>query len=51
MATRRARCVHERPRAAERCRKVGREPHDAGLCGFRGWFESSEACRNRRNGA
>ena len=38
----------ELPNAAA---KVGREPDDAGLCGVRGWFEPSEACRNRRNGA
>jgi GNAT superfamily N-acetyltransferase len=40
VATRRARCVHERPRTAERCRKVGREPHDAGLCGVEAGSDS-----------
>jgi hypothetical protein len=29
----------------------GREAHDAGLCGVRGWFEPWEACRMRRNDA
>lgn len=33
MATRRARCVHERPRSAECCPKGGREPPEAGRCG------------------
>jgi hypothetical protein len=51
MATRGARCVHDRPRAALRCRNMGRKPSDAAPCGVRGWFGPSEACRMRRNDA
>ena len=40
MATREARCVHDRPRAAERGHKMGRKPHDAGPCGVEAWFET-----------
>ena len=50
MATRRPRCVHERPRSAESCPKGGREPLEAGRCGRRGRFEPSQACQERRNG-
>ena len=51
MATRGARCVYDRPRAAECYPKVGPKPRGAALCGGRGWFEPSEACRMRRNDA
>src|SRR5512132_473074 len=51
MAIQQSRCVHDRPTTAQRCRKMGRKPHETGRCGVRGWFGLSEACRMRRNDA
>ena len=50
MTTQQARCAHDQPSTTDRCRKMGRKPHDAGRCGVRGWLEPLGACRVRRNG-
>ena len=50
MTTQQARCVHDRPRTTDRCRRMGRKPHDAGRCGVRGRPEPLAACRVRQNG-
>lgn len=50
MTTQQARCVHDQPRTADRCLRMGRKPHDAGRCGVQGWLETLAACEERRNG-